>query len=201
MERAISSFEELHEEDNEALLNFWPSAAVQMLLFTLSKDPSVRIRRAAMSLLTAVPAQHQSAQMGATVQLLVLKCRDKDAVVQRQAYSMLRQLPGEVLTDFLSIEDWRAILDTALLSCRAADGSISIDQELQASGCALLQQWLRLEQTCSAQSSPHVLTEGVNAVQQAAPYPQALQIPWNNAAIYQAYCTGLCVAEVHANLS
>lgn len=196
MERAVSRFEEGHEDNDEALLNLWPNVAIQMLLFTLSKDPSVRIRRAAISLLTAVPSQHQSAQMEATVQLLVLKCRDKDAVVQRQAYSMLRQLPAEVLTGFLSIEDWRAVLDTALLSCHATDSTSGTEQELQASGCALLHKWVRLEQTCDAQSSHQALAEEMEGswegLQQAAAHLQALQIPWDNAAMYQAYCTGLC---------
>lgn len=194
MERAVSQYEEANKDVGVEALQLWPDAAVQMLLYTLSKDPSVRIRRAAMSLLTSVPSQHESAQLEAIVQLLVLKCRDKDAAVQQQAYSMLAQLSGYTLLQTLSIEDWRAVLDTALLAS-ALSGDALTEQQLQEPGRKLLHKWLKLDQVAEMRAnvvgcrhSPELQT--TLAVQSAA-YLQALQIPWCHNAMYQAYFTAL----------
>ena len=201
MERAITHFTQTHADQDDddiddTMLQFWPDAAIQMLLFTLAKDPSVKIRRAAMALLTAVPSHAHSPQMEAVVQLLVLKCRDRDSAVQTQAYNMLAQLPGDVLTEHLSTEDWRTVLDTALLSNLSPGASVEAQQELQSSGNALLRKWTRLEQVhavCSKQGL-HVNDNesSTQAIQHAAAYIQALHIPWHNPAMYQAYSAALC---------
>lgn len=194
MERAVNHYEGAHEDDGEALLQLWPDAAVQMLSFTLSKDPSVRIRRAAMSLLTSVPSQNQSPQIEAIVQLLLLKCREKDAAVQRQAYNMLTQVPGYILLGCCSIEDWRTVLDTALL-VHALEHDDDTKQHLQASGCELLHKWLRLDQVreMSREEGGHEMEAGgtMQAMMQSAASLQALQIPWDNPAMCQAYATAL----------
>lgn len=204
MERAITQFTQIHAEQDDdddiddAMSQLWPDAAIQMLLFTLAKDPSVKIRRAAMALLTAVPSHPHSPQMEAVVQLLVLKCSDRDSAVQTQAYSMLAQLPGNVLTEHLSIEDWRTVLDIALLSNLSSGISIVAQQELQSFGDALLHKWIRLEQlhaVCSKQGL-HIMNDEntTQAIQQAAAYIQALHIPWHNPAMYQAYSDALCLS-------
>ncbi|KAL0044205.1 hypothetical protein WJX82_004139 [Trebouxia sp. C0006] len=97
MGRAIDHFLNSPSSSDEAQLQLWPEEGVHLLLFTCTKDPSVRIRRAAMSLLTSVVSKQQSAQEEAIVRALVLKCRDKDSRVQSQAYEMLVQLPSEAV--------------------------------------------------------------------------------------------------------
>lgn len=208
MEKAVNSFEEEHEEDDMALLNLWPEAAVHMLLFTLSKDPSVRIRRAAMSVLTAIPARQHSAQEAAILQLLLLKCRDKDSNVQQQAYSMLTQLPAETLSEHLSIEDWRAVLDTALLGSELTGRGIDVQADIQAFGSVLLHKWLGTSNSqlnsrhdirilvssdadvmCGDHDSSEPTFEG--AIEHAAHCLRALQVPLQIDAVYEAYSAAL----------
>ena len=200
MEKAVNSFEEDHEEDDTALLDLWPEAAVHMLLFTLSKDPSVRIRRAAMAVLTAIPSRQHSAQEAAILQLLLLKCRDKDTAVQQQALSRMSQLPADTLSEHLSIEDWRAVLDTALLGAYFGTSSGTDAQgETQAFGSVLLHKWLRTSQLGGISSDAEAMCRSNDrsvatfgaTLEQAAYYLRALQIPWQIQPVYQAYSAAL----------
>lgn len=57
MSRAVDAhLGRLADDDagNQARLQLWPEAALQMLYFTVMHDPSVRMRRAAMALLSSV---------------------------------------------------------------------------------------------------------------------------------------------------
>lgn len=211
MDRAIDQFLNGPSSSDEAQLQLWPEEAVHLLLFTCSKDPSVRIRRAAMSLLTSVVSKQQSAQEEAIVRALVLKCRDKDAKVQSQAYEMLVQLPIETLTAYLQIDDWRAVLDTALLNMQAAVSDSLADEDHQrdsavhALGIQLLQKYLDtnkvLQALCSDAASAD--EEGVDAkavlqaVCHASQYLQALQLPWHSSVVHHAYSSALAACHQH----
>lgn len=211
MDRAIDQFLNGPSSSDEAQLQLWPEEAVHLLLFTCSKDPSVRIRRAAMSLLTSVVSKQQSAQEEAIVRALVLKCRDKDAKVQSQAYEMLVQLPTETLTAYLQIDDWRAVLDTALLNMQAAVSDSLADEDHQrdsvvhALGIQLLQKYLDtnkvLQALCSDAASAD--EEGVDAkavlqaVCHASQYLQALQLPWHSSVVHHAYSSALAACHQH----
>ena len=205
MDRAIDRFLHGSSSDDDAQLELWPEEAVQLLLFTCSKDPSVRLRRAAMSLLTSVVSRQQSTQEHAIVHALVLKCRDKDAKVQSQAYQMILQLPIEALTAHLRIEDWRAALDTALLSRQAglagnlADGDEQQQKEVQSFGAALLHKYLvsskvlqpLSEETVQPTDAVAGVASELDTVVHASQYLQPLQLPWHNIAVYQAYSSAL----------
>ncbi len=211
MDRAIDQFLNSPSSSDEAQLQLWPEEAVHLLLFTCSKDPSVRIRRAAMSLLTSVVSKQQSAQEEAIVRALVPKCRDKDAKVQSQAYEMLVQLPIETLTAYLQIDDWRAVLDTALLNMQAAVSDLLADEDHQrdsvvhALGIQLLQKYLDtnkvLQALCSDAASAD--EEGVDAkavlqaVCHASQYLQALQLPWHSSVVHHAYSSALAACHQH----
>lgn len=211
MDRAIDQFLNGPSSSDEAQLQLWPEEAVHLLLFTCSKDPSVRIRRAAMSLLTSVVSKQQSAQEEAIVRALVPKCRDKDAKVQSQAYEMLVQLPTETLTAYLQIDDWRAVLDTALLNMQAAVSDLLADEDHQrdsvvhALGIQLLQKYLDtnkvLQALCSDAASAD--EEGVDAkavlqaVCHASQYLQALQLPWHSSVVHHAYSSALAACHQH----
>lgn len=203
MDRAVDKFLYDHSSDDDAQLALWPDDAVSLLLFTCNKDPSVRIRRAAMSLLTSVVSKQQSGQEQAIVHALVLKCRDKDAKVQSQAYQMMVQLPAETLAAHLLIEEWRAVLDTALLSMQGV--STEQDQhrkEVQRLGSELLHKYLGFKQVLQALPADFMSpagihiellehTDALDAVGQASQYLQALQLPWHNNAVYLAYSAAL----------
>ena len=209
MDRAIDQFLNSPSSSDEAQLQLWPEEGVHLLLFTCSKDPSVRIRRAAMSLLTSVVSKQQSAQEEAIVRALVLKCRDKDARVQSQAYEMLVQLPIETLTAYLQIEDWRAVLDTALLNMQAAASDSAADEDHQregavhALGIQLLQKYLDTNKVLQAFSgdATSAKVEGIDAVLQAvchaSQYLQALQLPWHSSVVYHAYSSALAACHQH----
>lgn len=209
MDGAIDRFLNSPSSSDEAQLQLWPEEGVHLLLFTCTKDPSVRIRRAAMSLLTSVVSKQQSAQEEAIVCTLVLKCRDKDSRFQSQAYEMLVQLPIETLTAYLQIEDWRAVLDTALLNMQAAASDSMADEDHQqdnavyALGVQLLQKYLDtnkvLQAFCSDVASAD--NEGVDAdavlqaVYHESQYLQALQLPWYSSAVHHAYSSALAACH------
>lgn len=48
------------------------------------------------------------------VNVLALKCRDKDAHVREAAYEMLAALPAQSLHAALLPSDWRAVIDSGL---------------------------------------------------------------------------------------
>ena len=54
MEYVANAYLDKNEGDDAALLALWPAEALDMVIFTLSHDGSLRIRRRAMSLLTTV---------------------------------------------------------------------------------------------------------------------------------------------------
>ncbi len=211
MDRAIDHFLNSPSSSDEAQLQLWPEEGVHLLLFTCTKDPSVRIRRAAMSLLTSVVSKQQSAQEEAIVRALVLKCRDKDSRVQSQAYEMLVQLPSEALTAYLQIEDWRAVLDTALLNTQTAasdslaDGDHQQDNAVHAIGMQLLQKYLDtnkvLQAFCGDAASADVKGVHADAVLQAvchaSQYLQALQLPWHSSVVHHAYSSALAACHQH----
>ena len=209
MDRAIDRFLNSPGSSDEAQPQLWPEEGVHLLLFTCTKDPSVRIRRAAMSLLTSVVSKQKSAQEEAIVRALVLKCRDKDSRVQTQAYEMLVQLPIETLTAYLQIEDWRAVLDTALLNMQATVSDFSADEDHQqdnvvhAFGIQLLQKYLDTKKVLQAFSGDVASAdvEGVDAVLQAvchaSQYLRALQLPWHSSVVHHAYSSALAACHQH----
>lgn len=207
MDRAIDKYLQDNSDNDDAQLLLWPEEAVQLLLFSCNKDPSIRIRRAAMSLLTSVVSRQQSRQEADIVSTLVLKCRDKDSKVQTQAYQMMVQLPIDTLTPFLKLEDWRAVLDTALLS-KPAD---CLDTtEVQQLGTDLLQKYLTIKQVapilCSSDAaslssaSADVFAESAafRSLGIASQRLQALQLPWHNNPVHEAYCSALSLSN-HAH--
>ena len=209
MDRAIDQFLHSNSTNNEAQLELWPEEAVQLLLFTCNKDPSVRIRRAAMSLLTSVVSKQQSAQEQAIVHTLILKCRDKDAKVQCQAYEMLVQLPIIMLRAHLQIEDWRAVLDTAILTTHAVKSDTTDADHQQANddytiGTQLLHRYLDTYRVLQSLSNDTIhageagcpqdlagVDLALNAVYHASQYLQALQLPWHSSTVQHAYSSAL----------
>ena len=206
MDRAVdNSFQDSNSSDT-AQLALWPEEAVHLLLFTCAKDPSIRIRRAVMSLLTSVVSEQQSAQEQAIVQTLALKCRDKDAKVQSRAFEMMVQLPVEALRTCLQVEDWRAVLDTALLHPEpdAHDSAANQHEELTSFGAKLLHKVLGTDKVKGSLIESSVLSAHINArnvveknavalnyVSEASQYLQSLQLPWHNQIICQAYAIAL----------
>lgn len=198
MDRAIDKYLQDNKDSDDAQLLLWPEEAVQLLLFSCNKDPSIRIRRAAMSLLTSVVSRQQSRQEADIVSTLILKCRDKDSKVQTQAYQMLVQLPIDTLTPFLKLEDWRAVLDTALLG-KPADCLDTTEQpEIQKLGTDLLHKYLTTNEVapilCSndaaslSAASADVFAESsaFRSLGIASQRLQALQLPWHNNPVHAA---------------
>ncbi|CAL5220023.1 g1969 [Coccomyxa viridis] len=74
--------------DHSALT--WPAQAADLLLYTLTNDPSIRARRAAMKTLKA--AQGHLGCTGRLIKVLLLKCRDRDKRVQLSAYELLASM-------------------------------------------------------------------------------------------------------------
>ena len=207
MDRAIDKYLQDNHANDDAHLLLWPEEAVQLLLFTCTKDPSVRLRRAAMSLLTSVVSRQQSAQEADIIRTLILKCRDKDNKVQTQAYQMLEQLPADTLKAHLKLEDWRAVLDTALLSKQAdcSDHASGNEQsEVQKLGTDLLHKYLKTEEVLPLLHNIgdaawlSIASDGVStgdtalsALGLASQHLQALQLPWHNSTVHEAYCSAL----------
>ena len=198
MDRAIDKYLQDNHDNDDAQLVLWPEEAVQLLLFSCTKDPSIRIRRAAMSLLTSVVSRQQSAQEADIISMLVLKCRDKDIKVQKQAYQMLVQLPIDTLTNHLKLEDWRAVLDTALLGKQA---NYTEQPDIQKLGTDLLHKYLQPKEMLPLQYIPALLSNAgddvytqsavVKTLRHTSQLLQALQLPWHNSAIHEAYCSAL----------
>lgn len=205
MDRAVDRFLQDQSESDNAQLQLWPEDAVQLLLFSCAKDPSVRIRRATMSLLTSFVSRQHSVQESDIVHTLLLKCRDKDSKVKMQAYKMMVQLPIATLTAHLRIEDWRTVLDTALLSKQAADMDSAAETEqpeIMTAGTDLLHKYLDAEKLLPlvhgdsvafatapvSVSVPDVIS---SAMEHASQSLQALQLPWHSGTVYQAYSAAL----------
>ena len=201
MDRAIDKYLQDNHDHDAAQLALWPEEAVQLLLVSCTKDPSIRIRRAAISLLTSVVSRQQSAQEANIVNTLVLKCRDKDSKVQIQAYQMLVQLPIDALTLHLKLEDWRAVLDTALLGKQADDVDCTKQPEIYKLGTDLLHKYLKTTETLPLQystaSSPNtghdvcMQSAALKNLGHASQLLQALQLPWHNSSVHQAYFSAL----------
>lgn len=202
IDRAIDKYLQDNHENDDTQLALWPEEAVQLLLFSCTKDPSIRIRRAAMSLLTSVVSRQQSAQEACIISTLVLKCRDKDSKVQIQAYQMLLQLPIETLTLHLELADWRAVLDTALLGKQAGNLDCTENQpEIHNLGTDLLHKYLKTTEMLPLQYSNALLSNaGDDVCMQGAAFQtlghssqllQALQLPWHNNTVHAAYCAAL----------
>lgn len=206
MDRAVDKYLQDKPDSDDAQLLLWPAEAVQLLLFTCTKDPSVRIRRDVMSLLTSVVSRHESTQEADILGTLVLKCRDKDSKVQTQAYEMLLQLPIDTLRAHLRLEDWRAVLDTALLSERAdcLDCAAGSEQsKIQKLGADMLQKYLKSEEVLHLLDNHHAVTlstatNGVSSasaalrmLEFASQRLKALQLPWHNSTVHDAYGAAL----------
>ncbi|GAB4823043.1 hypothetical protein N2152v2_010089 [Parachlorella kessleri] len=100
--------------DREAAVALWTPSSLQSLLFALNRDPSIRIRREAMRLLTSVSAQVGSPQEEQLLHAVSLRCRDKDELVRCQAYQMLVQFPAATLHACLSEATWFGLLNFGL---------------------------------------------------------------------------------------
>ncbi|KAL3152469.1 hypothetical protein ABBQ32_001508 [Trebouxia sp. C0010 RCD-2024] len=206
MDRAVDKYLQDNPDSDDTQLMLWPDEAVQLLLFTCTKDTSVRIRRAVMSLLTSVVSRQQSIQEADIISTLVLKCRDKDSKVQTQAYEMLLQLPINILRAHLSVEDWCAVLDTALLSKRADHVVCAAGNEraeIQKFGTDLLHKYLDSQEllpwvdTTAAGALHGVSAESaaLRALEFASCRLKALQLPWHNSTVYDAYGAALSSFE------
>lgn len=206
MDRAVDKYLQDNPDSDDAQLILWPEEAVQLLLFTCTKDTSVRIRRAVMSLLTSVVSRQQSTQEADILSTLVLKCRDKDSKVQTQAFEMLLQLPLNILRAHLRVEDWRAVLDTALLSKRAdhVDCAVGSEQaEIQKLGTELLHKYLDFEEGLPWLDDPAAgAVDGISsesaalrALEFASCRLKALQLPWHNSSVHDAYGAALSSFE------
>ena len=201
MDRAIDKYLQDNHEDDGAQLVLWPEEAVQLLLFSCTKDPSIRIRRAAIALLTSVVSRQQSTQEADIIRTLVLKCRDKDSKVQTQAYQMLMQLPIDALTLHLQLEDWRAVLDTALLGKQADNVDCTEQPEIHNLGTDLLHKYLKTREMLPLQYSTalspntgddiYMQSAALKNLGHASQLLQALQLPWHNSSVHQAYCSAL----------
>ena len=204
MDRAVDKYLRDNPDSDDAQLGLWPEEAVQLLLFTCTKDTSVRIRRAVMSLLTSVVSRQQSTQEVDILSTLVLKCRDKDSKVQTQAYEMLLQLPIDTLRAHLRLEDWRAVLDTALLSKQAdhVDSAAGSEQpELQVLGTDMLHKYLKSEEVPpwgdNAAAANDIVSSGSavlimrRSLEFASCRLKALQLPWHNSTVHDAYAAAL----------
>lgn len=208
MDRAIGKYLQNNHDNDDAQLGLWPEEAVQLLLFSCTKDPSIRIRRAAMSLLTSVVSRQQSAQEADIISMLVLKCRDKDIKVQTQAYQMLVQLPIHTLTLHLKLEDWRAVLDTALLGKQADCLDCTEQPEIQKLGTDLLHQYLKTKEMLPLQYNPALFCnagdvvctqrefEPLKTLGHTSQLLQALHLPWHNSTVHGAYCSAL-LSDAH----
>ena len=206
IDRAIDKYLQDNHENDDTQLALWPEEAVQLLLFSCTKDPSIRIRRAAMSLLTSVVSRQHSAQEACIISTLVLKCRDKDSKVQIQAYQMLLQLPIETLTLHLELADWRAVLDTALLGKQTGNLDCTENQpEIHNLGTDLLHKYLKTTEMLPLQYSNALLSNaGDDVCMQSAAFQtlghssqllQALQLPWHNNTVHAAYCAALSLSH------
>ncbi|GLC36399.1 hypothetical protein PLESTM_000439400 [Pleodorina starrii] len=82
----------------------WSAASVDALFFSLLHDPSIKVRRVAMRLVSLVvlPAGGDGAIRLARV--LLMKLRDKDALVSDRALELLVQLPIALITRAVATE-------------------------------------------------------------------------------------------------
>ncbi|GIL89199.1 hypothetical protein Vretifemale_17043, partial [Volvox reticuliferus] len=84
-----------HGHQQAALL--WPRAAVDALLFSLLHDPSIKVRRAAIRLVSLVVLPAGGDGAARLTKTLLKKLRDKDALVSDRALQLLVQLPPALI--------------------------------------------------------------------------------------------------------
>ena len=65
-----------------AALHLWGPAALDQLLFALRSDPSVRVRREAMRVLSSVAVEVGSPQVGAALRCIAVRCAVPCCAVQ-----------------------------------------------------------------------------------------------------------------------
>lgn len=115
MDRAAHAYLDSPDSQQQgAALHLWPAAAVHRLLAALGSDPSIRVRRSAVGLLSCVAVAVSSPQEAALLHAVAQRCRDKDGGVREGAFAMLVQFPRASLARLLTVQDWQAVLDAGL---------------------------------------------------------------------------------------
>lgn len=115
MDRAAEAFLDSPDGQQEgAALRLWPPTALDRLLAALRSDPSIKVRRGAMNLLSSVAVAVGSPQEAVLLNAVAQRCRDKDDEVREQAFAMLAQFLRGSLVRLLSVQDWQAVLDAGL---------------------------------------------------------------------------------------
>lgn len=147
---------------------------MQALQFTVLQDPSIRIRRAAMQMLTSVTAARGSSRERQLLQLLACKCRDKDMTVRQTSYSMLTQVPMQSLVACIGSSGLRSLLDVALLATPVHHGDDA--PAIKQHGLKLLTMYVQEIGTTSTPIDQKL---------------SALQLAWGHNDVYAAYMQAL----------
>ncbi|KAK9817053.1 hypothetical protein WJX72_008913 [[Myrmecia] bisecta] len=114
MDSVANSYLDECGENDAAILALWPAEALDMVIFTLAHDHSLRNRRAAMSLLTTVVVEKKTAKETALLRAILQRCRDQDLLIREHASAMLAQFGSSSLRAVLQHSDWCTLLDIGL---------------------------------------------------------------------------------------
>ncbi|KAK9804528.1 hypothetical protein WJX73_005053 [Symbiochloris irregularis] len=96
-----------------AMMRMWPEEALRLVLYTATHDPALRMRRAAMHLLTTAVVPTGSQIEFELLAVLLLKCRDRDAATAKVAFDMLAQMPKATLHRAMHAGDWASVISHA----------------------------------------------------------------------------------------
>eukprot|EP00887_Chlorella_sp_A99_P008093 scaffold12.g8093.t1 len=121
LSRAADRWLAAHDGDTQARLALWSPNSLAVLALILTRDPSIRVRREGMRLLSSVSIWAGDEQE--LLALVALKCRDRDDIVRQEAFAMLAQFPTAALVSGLDTRTWQDLLDLALAPASAGAGA------------------------------------------------------------------------------
>ncbi|KAJ9519761.1 hypothetical protein QJQ45_013472 [Haematococcus lacustris] len=126
VESAMARVAEEAAERDRRHAALWSDYGVEVLLYSVMHDPSIKVRRGGLRLLTTIALAQDSSTANQLVQVLLSKMRDRDGLVRDAALDMLLQLPASLLTSCQCSEaEWLWLMSQALQRCTAAQVGLS----------------------------------------------------------------------------
>lgn len=101
-------------DDDTLHASLWSEECVGAVLYCLRHDPSIRVRRAAMSLMSSVALPAQSPSASHMMEVLAMKARDKDPTVLAAAMELIVQLPASTVVSNLTAVQWVGVVQAGL---------------------------------------------------------------------------------------